>query len=312
MFEISSSWIGPLLIGIFVALRPYILKRLKQNNTLGNILYFLLVMVIVVPLEIYQARLTITSLDDATAEKLVQEVLRAELLKGYENPTDVLWKPYNKEKKLYNVEAKIEKEGKRYRLYLQPECEFFKGCKVGFERVVILPEESADNRAVSAMDEAMFLHRSCADQIALKLLKQKTLPGLFKILFDGLKKIKKSSVEYEISSLFVKQPQTFDTSKKIAYKEKEFSLGSECKADLTLSGKFIIKSLNKDITKPIFSYIFDKVEKESDNVYRLQTPLYYNIYYKEDIGDIKVVATFIDKDKKTHKQKKVTKTKDKR
>jgi hypothetical protein len=259
-------------------------------------------MLIIVPLQMYQPRLTLVSMNQESAKEIVDELLKNRVLQEYKNPKNIVWKPYDEEKKLYNIQAEIENEGEQFKLYIQPKCQFLKGCEVGLDKIVILAEDAKDNRDIESMDEDMFLHRSCSDRVALKILKEQTAPGIFQILFNGFKKIKNTTADYKIANLSINNTKRFDTKGKMKYKEEEFTLGSECIADMNVTGEFKILSKEKDITEAIFSYIFDSVQKQSNGSYLLQTPIYYNIYYKQESGNIKVIGTFID-ESKTKKKK---------
>jgi hypothetical protein len=297
MFEITFGWLAPLLIAIAAVARPYVLNYLKQNGVIGNILYFLVLILLIVPLNMYQPRFTLVSLNDESAKELVAELLKNKILQEYKNPKNIHWQPYNEQKKLYNIQAEVEKEGKSFKLYIQPKCQFFKGCEVGLDKIVILAKDSKDNRDMKSIDEDMFLHRSCSDRVAFKILQGQTAPGIFKMLFNGFKKIQNTIVDYKIIDLSIEGAKKFDTKEKIKYKEKEFTLGSECMADMDVTGEFMIRSKDKDVTAAVFSYIFDSVKKDANDRYLLATPIYYNIYYNQKSGNIKVIGTFIDKNK---------------
>jgi len=164
MFELDLKILGAILIGIGVVLKPYIFRRLNTSGILANIVYFLVLMAIVVPINVYQPKFTLTSLDDKSSKELVEKVLENPFFKEFNNVENVQWKPYLVDKKLYNIKATIYKSSTPYNIYLEPVCDFFKGCQVGLDKIVII-DSKYKSVPVENISEDMFLKRDCRDFI---------------------------------------------------------------------------------------------------------------------------------------------------
>ncbi|QOP45060.1 hypothetical protein [Sulfurimonas paralvinellae] len=295
MFEITTAWIAPVVIAFGVVLRPYILKYMGKKGFVPNLLYFIVLMFIVVPLEMYHFRFTLTSLDDESAKRVVSKVLQSKILSEYKTPTNVLWKPYDAKKKLYNIKANIQKNEETFNIYMQTKCEFFKGCELALKDIVILSQNDRQNRAIQDVTQEMFFHRPCSDKIAQDMAITRVIPGIFKILFDKFSKIKDTHADYKLENIGLSSAKEFNTAEKLKVDAKNYTLVNECKADLKLEGYFHVISKEGDSAKPILKYMFRSLQQDKD-LYLLEGPFYFNIY--TDDSNVNVMGTFLTIKKK--------------
>jgi hypothetical protein len=295
LFEITTAWIAPVLIGFGVVLRPYVLKYMDKKGFVPNLLYFIALMFVVVPLEMYHFRFTLTSLDDDSAKQVVSKVLESKILSEYKTPTNVLWKPYDVKKKLYHIKANVQKDGETFNIYMQTKCEFFKGCTLALKDIVILDQNDTYNRAIEDVTQELFTHRPCSDKIAQDLAIASVVPGIFKILFDKFSKIKDTHADYKLQNISLSNAQEFNTAEKLKIDAKNYTLLNECKADLKLEGYFHVINKESDSAKPILKYIFSSLKQDKD-LYLLEAPFYFNIYAND--ANVNVMGTFLTIKKK--------------
>jgi len=300
LFEITTSWIGPLIIGVGIAIRRYILKKLDKEGVFANNLYIGIIILISLPFYIWHFNLALSSLDDKSAKKLVSKTLNAKIFDKYK--LDILeWKPYNKEKDLYNIKASItDKNQNRYYMYLQPTCKFLKGCRVGLDKIMIINPD-LQNIPIKDMNENMFSHRSCSDKIIGDITLQKNVEPFFKILFKKWNSIKNSQATYKIVELILKDFKSTKLSVKNV-QDNQSKLSNSCQANLYIKGDFNINFKNQNETNNILSSMFDNV-KQYNGYYKIRTKIDYNIYIDKSIGSVNSNALFIDlnKMKKTAK-----------
>jgi len=241
MFEFELKYIGTFIIVMGVALRPYILNKLVYNTAIGNAIYFLLIIAIAVPLHLF--KFTFTSLDDSSAKQLVEKVLTVKPFSEFEHPTEIIWKPYDEEKKLYNIQANLLKGSKSYRLFLQPECRFFKGCEVMMDRIMLIPIKYADFD-IDSLTSERFEKRACSDMLVGTLLLEDRLPSVIKSFFEQMAIKTPSTTKYKIESISLSNYKETD----IPYDAKVDSnttLNNSCEATFELKGSFSI-IYNKD------------------------------------------------------------------
>ncbi|NPA74049.1 MAG: hypothetical protein GXO12_04990 [Epsilonproteobacteria bacterium] len=291
MFSISSTMIGALILAIGITLKKYILGKLNKNGTLANVIYVTLLICLVFPLYLWQFKFTFTSLNDTTAKRLVDKVLEFKILKGYKSDT-LDWKPYGLKKDIYNIKATIyDKNNTPYNLYLQPTCKFFKGCKVGIDRIVVI-EPTLKNIPIDKMDEKMFDKRVCEDKIARDLLISTNVKPFFKLLFEKYNSIANSQATYRIDS--VKLHNFKQTKPTVKVVEKDgYKLSNSCSAVLYIKGDFKIVNKGYDFTDRIVNSMFDEVKKEKSG-YLIKTKINYNVYIDPKKGAIRLNSMFVD------------------
>lgn len=269
-----------------MALRPYILNKISQNNIRGNTIYFLLIIVIAVPLQLY--KFTFTSIDEDVAKKLVEKVLTVKPFSEFKHLEKITWKPYDEEKKFYNIQANLLKGSKSYRLFLQPKCEFFKGCEVTMNRIMVIPIEYADFD-INSLTSEKFEKRACSDFVVETLLLEDRLPNAIKIFFETMATKTPSKIKYKIESTSLNNYKAtkapYDT--KISSK---MILNNSCEATFKLKGNFSIIN-NKDgheYIVPILKSLFDDV-KNVGTYFTITSKIKYGIYITPK-NEITIVA----------------------
>lgn len=204
----------------------------------------------------------------------------------------VMWKPYNQKKKIYNIKANItDKNNTKYYMYLQPKCEFFKGCQVGLDNILII-EPSIKNIPIKSMTEEMFAHRDCNDKIARDMLLEKNVTPFFKALIKKWDSIKDSQATYRIDSLKLSDFKATTNHIKNT-KTGAFKLSNSCQANIYIKGDFNIIFKNQDLTKPILSSMFETVTSSSGNL-KIKTKIYYNLYSDHNNGSINLNSLLVD------------------
>lgn len=301
MFEITTSWIGPFIIALGIALRPYILKRLDKKGAFANILFIVVLFLIVLPFYRWTYKFTLVSMNDNSAKELALKALEFKMFDGYKLES-IQWKPYNSKKNLYNIKASIyDKKYNSYYMYLQPTCKFFKGCQIQLNKMIII-DPNIKNIHLKDMNERMFTQRECSDVVVQNIVLEKNVKPFFKALFAKWSSLKNSKALYRIDKLSLGDfKHTKIMIKNI--QDNQDKLSNSCKANLYIKGDFDIKFKNKGITKVILDSMFDKVTFHN-GYYEIKTNIYYNIYANKDAGAISVNSLFID----LKKMKKVAKS----
>ncbi len=275
MFEFELKHLAAVVIGISVVLRPYILNKLKRNGTLENIVYIILVIIIVTPMYMY--KFTFTSLDDNTAKQIVEKVLTIEPFTGYTQTSNILWKPYDEEKNLYNIQADLSKGARKYRLFLQPECHFFKGCEVTIDRIMLFPKEYT-SYGIDKLSTERFEKRICSDIAVETLLKKDRLPNAIKLLFEGMGPKTDSTTYYNIRRITLSDYKETEVPYN-AVSDSNLTLKNSCEAKLEIEGDFSIvyNKDGKEYAAPILSAIFDKVSNKGKS-FSITSNIKYGIY----------------------------------
>lgn len=284
MYEIDLKHIGTFIIVLGVILRPYIFKKFNLQGGLYQVLYFVLFMIIVVPLNMYSPKFTLTSLDKNTALTLTQNLLDSPLfLEKYKKDLDSLeWKPYNVEKKLYNIKVTLYKDSKPYTLYIQPRCDFLKGCEMDIRKIMLVDETHA-SIPIEELTEESFNTRACNDKIVEELLNQR-IKFIMQTYFDKLKKDTTGKLDYELK--FVKslkhQIRDYPLNKKVlTHLYSKNRLIKRCQAKFNLE---MLLKLDEDKEKSFYmasSILFDDVVKE-DDTYKISSKIDYNIYLNNE------------------------------
>ncbi len=291
MYEITTSWIGPLIIAIGIAARPYILKRLDKKGSLANVLYIVILILLIFPFYMRTYKFTLMSMNDKSAKELVLKTLDSKIFNGYKLES-LKWKPYDEKKNLYNIKADIvDKKHNSYYMYLQPTCKFFKGCQMRLNKMMIINPD-VKNIQLKDMDKRMFAQRDCSDVIVQDIVLGKNVKPFFKALFAKWNSLKNSKATYKIDKLSLKDfKHTKLMIKNIQDNQDKFS--NSCKANLYIKGDFDINFKKQNITKGLLNSMFDKTTSHNGH-YKIKTNIYYNIYTNKDIGAIKVNSIFVD------------------
>ena len=302
MIEITTAWVGPFIIVLGVTLRKHLLKYLKKEGVFANIVYVLLLLLISFPFYYWQYKFTFTSLDDKSAKELVQKVLQNQMFSKYQLNT-LAWKPYSKEKNLYNIKANItDNKNHMFVMYLQPTCTFKKGCQVTLEKIIIL-NSKIKNIPISQIDKDFFTHRSCSDEIIKQLIVNTNIKPFFKALFAKWDSLKVSQASYKIEKLYLSDFKHTDMPIQ-SMKRQAKQLNNSCQANLHIKGDFSIQHNGKEATQVILQSMFDKVKKHQ-NYYTIDTKLFYDIYTDPNNGTLKYNTMFVDLKKMKHSVKKV-------
>ena len=294
--------IASIVVALGVSVRKYILKRLNKTGIVANVLYIVLLLCITFPLYFWQFNFTLSSLNDETAKKLVNRVLKFKFLSGYEMDTTD-WKPYDDKNDLYNIKATVyDKDNNAYNLYLQPTCRFFKGCKIGLEKIILV-EPFIEDIPLDKMSEKMFNKRICSDKISRDLLIATNVKPFFKGLFKKYNTIANSHSSYRLDEVGLEDfRQSGLIVKSVA--PKGYRLNNSCSATLSIKGDFKIEHKGYDFTNRIINSMFDRVTKEP-NGYLIKTRIDYNIYTDSKIGAIKLNSRFVNMQKMKSFQNKI-------
>jgi len=275
MFEFELKHLAAVIIGLGVALRPYLLNRFKGNNALGNTLYFIIVIALVTPMYMY--KFTFSSLDDNTAKQLVDKILTFDPFSHYKRPSNIAWKAYDEEKSLYNIQADLFNGQNAYRLFLQPECHFFKGCEVALDRIMLLPKEHADYD-INTLTAQRFEKRVCSDVLVESILKEDRLPYAIKLLFQNMKTKTDSTASYKIRSISLSDYK----ETKLPYSatvDSNITLKNSCEAKFKLEGDFslIYGKDKREYAAPLFKTLFDDVSNQGQS-FSISSSVTYGIY----------------------------------
>lgn len=279
MFVIEAKFFSAVIIGLGVVLRPYILNHFKRNGFLGNFIYFALIMLIVLPINIYQPRFTFTSLDDKSAKDLVKIVLKEPLFKDFTALSNLAWKPYYKTDNLYNIKASLYKDNNLYYIYLQPECKFLQGCQVAMDKILLINSEY-ENILIEDMNEAIFAKRACSDVIVQEIL-QERVNFFFATLMKKMDESQKLDFNYDILSIHLKD--FTEASDKLPQSPTNFKghLSNSCSATYVVNNFLKTSdSLQKGVNIA-FKVLFRNVDKK-DNIYEITSDVKYDIYISDE------------------------------
>ncbi len=291
MYEITTSWLGPFIIAIGIAARPYVLKRFGKKVNLVNVLYIVILILLTLPFYMWTYRFTLMSMNNKSAKKLVLKTLDSKIFNGYKL-NSLKWKPYDEKKNLYNIKAAIaDKKHNNYYMYLQPTCKFFKGCEIRLNKMMIINPD-VKNIQLKDMDRRMFAQRDCSDVIVQDIVLEKNVKPFFKALFAKWNSLKNSKAAYRIDKLSLRDfKHTKLMIKNVQDNQAKFS--NSCKANLYIKGDFDINFKNQNNTKGLLNSMFDKITSHNGH-YKIKTNIYYNIYTNKDIGAINVNSIFVD------------------
>lgn len=275
MFEFNLQHLGALIIGLSVVLRPYLLNKIGHNNAFGNTIYFGSLMLVITPMYMY--KLTFSSLDDDSAKEMVEKVLTFEPFSDYVKPSNIIWKPYNGAENLYNMQADVTYKTRVYRLYLQPECHFFKGCEVTIDRIMLVPKESIDFD-ITELTTERFDKRPCSDVLVETLLKQEKLPGAIKVFFEQMAAKADSKTHYAIQSVSIHDFKELNTPYK-AEIDSNITQRNSCEARFEMRGNFSVihNKDGKEYALPILQTIFDEVTGKGTSL-TISSNVQYGIY----------------------------------
>ena len=279
MFVIEAKFFSAVIIGLGVVLRPYILNHFKRNGFLGNFIYFAIIMLIALPINIYQPRFTFTSLDDKSAKDLVKIVLKEPLFKDFTALSNLAWKPYYETVNLYNIKASLYKDNNLYYIYLQPECKFLQGCQVTMDKILLINSED-ENILIEDMNEAIFAKRACSDVIVQEIL-QERVNFFFATLMKKMDESQKLDFNYDIQSIHLKD--FTELSNKLPQSPNNFKghLSNSCSATYVVSSFLKTSdSLQKGVDIA-FKVLFRNVDIQ-DNVYEITSDVKYDIYISDE------------------------------
>ncbi len=278
LYELELKHLGIFLIAIAIVLRPYIFNFFNVKGILAHVVYFLLLMVIVVPLNIYQPRFTLSSLDTKSSKKLIEELLKTPLFEEFENIENVNWKPYLVDKKLYNIKATISKNSKLYHIYLQPTCNFFKGCTVGLDKIMIV-NHKYESISIEKITEETFLQRDCRDIIVQNILDDR-IKFAIKTYSENMNKVPNIKFKYDIKSLQTMNFKESSSKPLQAKMAQNYKFSNSCSADFILKSLFTIGGQSKKGLNLSLSTMFDNVKEEENNMYIISSKVNYDIYLK--------------------------------
>ncbi len=302
MITITTAWIGPMILGLGIATRKYILNHFNKNTTTMNALFVIVLLCLALPFYIWQYKFTYISMSDKTAKALAQKSLKADILKKYKLNI-VTWKPYSKEKNLYNIKASVIGKNKHiFYMYLQPTCEFFKGCKVSLDKILVL-DPMVKNIPIENMNEKMFDRRICSDELVKDILLDGSVKPFFKKLFEKYNAIKNSQASYRIDKLSLRDSKKTGLIIKNIQSDN-LKLNNSCQGDLYIKGDFNINFKGKDYTENIFDSMFKRV-KPNNQGYLIKAKMNYNIYANPKTGLVTTNTKFVDLKKMKSRAKRI-------
>ena len=292
MFEITSGWIGPFVIVLGVMLRKPILKKLNKEGAVANIVYVASLFALSLPFYLYQFKFTLFTLNEKSAKEMVTQALRYDLLKKYRLTKIETVKPLDKKGSRFFVKAGLvnEQDGRRYSMYLRPECKLLEGCAAGLDDIVIV-DENAETTPRAETD--LFDPRTCQDEILKEVIIKNFVKPFFKLIFEKYNKIKHSSA-YTLDRVAVQDPDRSELKIKNVEDSKN-RFNNSCRATLEIEGDFNIDN-NEKMTKLILSSMFDRIQRVNGR-YKITTKLFYNVYTNDEEGSINANVLFVDIEK---------------
>jgi hypothetical protein len=276
MEQFNTELVGPLLIGLAVALKSYFFKRFYFLEKIGSIGYFIIVLIIVLPVYIFKFNISFVSLNDENAQKLVYEVLKVKPYSGFHTISNVQWKPYSDLGNLFHIKADLYKNNELYHLYMEPTCKFFVGCEVRGSKIFIL-KDSYKNIPLDSIEEEDFSKGYCADELIISIVKEQLNQHINKLFEIASRQQSNLNINNSIKHLSLKEFKTTHkkfsnpTNQKVTYK-------GSCEATMELEGNFKIIQNGKDIAPLIFKVIFDTVKKEND-IYYINSKIMFDVYH---------------------------------
>ncbi len=280
MFEFDPKYLGMIILGIAIALRPYIFRKLNVKGFIAHLIYFFLLMLIIIPLNMY--KIQFTSLNDENSKELIENVLTMPTFSNFTNKIEnIEWKASSSNSDLYNVKANIYDKNKEYTLYLQPTCNNLSGCKIGVDKILIV-EKGYPEYSVDTMTEDIYSKRICQDLIVQNLLKGQIKSAIDRYA-DNIRKIENGNFEYKIQSLSVNNFRKIKNKFSKGEIPKKYKLSNVCEADFRLNSFFKVPNTSKKDFENALHTLFNKVSM-NDNNYTISSIVKYEIYTaKEEV-----------------------------
>jgi len=286
LFELDLKYLGAVIIGLAIALRPYIFKRLKVKGLVAHAIYFFIFMIIVVPLNMYKPSLTFTSLNDKSSKELIEKVLKLPIFSNFTNKIkNIEWKPYPSSSNLYNIKANIYQGAKEYIIYLQPACSFLNGCEIGLDKILIV-EKQYQEYAVDTITDNIYNKRICHDSIVQDMLKEK-IKSAIDVYAVNMNKIPNINFKYKIQSLNVNNFREIEKKFSKGEVPKNYKLSNICEADFTLHSFFKVEDKPRKELASALYMLFDNVTV-NDNNYTISSIVKYEVYTSD--GEVIVHA----------------------
>ena len=234
---------------ILIAIRKPILNKLKINNKIVNIIYFIIIIVFATLLNMYKISFSTMNKNIAT---IVVEQLAIE--HNATNISEVYFGRQYFKTKPYNIEADMKINKKNYKIFVKANCTLIKGCTI--DKYAIIDKEfrglnySGINSDVNGdplltlNEEALFSKRSCADL------------SITNMIIKGVKN-KAKEEKIQIESLNISNYKILD--KPFSYKEFKdgFDYTNSCKATINF------KINNAEINKDVFYDIYVNYDKDA-------------------------------------------------
>ncbi len=150
MFAINLKLLGTIITVLAIFFRRKVFDRFGFSGYKANILYFVLLLLIVVPVNM--ANITFSSLNQKVAEELIISIEKQLTIENVSKPTDIVIMKTNKKIKgrsVFNVRANLTLNGEPHQIFLQPSCSFKEGCTIQANKVKITADEKYDTKTLS-------------------------------------------------------------------------------------------------------------------------------------------------------------------
>lgn len=281
MYEFNLEILSSIIIGLGIVFRAKILTKLKLEGFFVNVVYGVILIAIVFPINLYKPVLTFSELDQGSAENMAQQVTTNPLFKDFHSVMNVEVKLYWVDKNLYNIKADVMRGKTPYKIYLQPTCKD-KECGVTYEKSIVVPANI--NIPIEEVGVRFFKNRSCSDYLVEEVLSEGS-EKVFLSHFEILNKKEKVEYTQNIKSIkFYNARETTNQTSKVedAIYSNSCSTTSVIDVDLKLHKKY------KKKLHDIFNLIYDSFEEDNNN-YKLKSIVDYDIYFK-DGGNVVVKA----------------------
>jgi hypothetical protein len=278
MFEFDLGFIGPLIVISSVVAKPYILKKLNREGTLVNVVYFLVIMLIGVPLYMLQGKFTLASMNDASAKELVNVVLQQDDFNGFKDIKNIKWTPFSKDQNLYSIKADMTENSELYHIYMQPTCEFFNGCEITMDKILIVKDKDL-NIPINYIDEQTFEKRPCSDRYIKSVLLNERISTGFKVLFENYSKVPGTTASQSIDYIKISNIHESKATN-LTDELKKLHLLNSCQATYEIKGDFVMKKGDNNYM-PIMELLFDEV-KLVEGKYIFVSKVDYNIFYNQN------------------------------
>lgn len=269
MFELNLEILSTVIIVLAIIIKEKILSKLNLKGFFPNLIYFLLVIAIVFPLNYFRPSLIFSELDKTTAKDLIKQVINNPVFKDFNSIKNVKVKPYWVDENLYNVKADIKRKELSYKIYLQPTCENNE-CSVTYNKAVIVPVNI--DIPIKDVGIEFFEKRPCNDYLAEEILRG-SVKKVFSSHFDIFEK---KGIQYTKEIKSVDFYNIVETKKKTSKLEGSRYLNS-CSSSYEINAVLTQNENSFEELNKVLNILYDSYEKNGDT-YKIKSIIDYDIY----------------------------------